>query len=488
MDEVWQLALSTGRGSPFDAFPRDTLVRNVPAWTAVQGSQPWWKIWTNLGHVTHPPLYFIALHGWRSLFGDSDSVAIALSMAWSCVTLVFIYLGVRLALGRSAAFWSAAAFAVAPTSSYFAMEVRSYSMLTAEAAIAIWLLVRLTLHGPRNRDVIGLCVTLLACMLTHYFGVFACMIAGCYALAVSGRHWLRVLSFGLITAGLYAAIWLPRALEQYHFVTAGIEFLEAAQRRPWWSLALALTLPFRLLAEAWTWPPLGISACGCFVMLLGVGWVAVRRPSVRPFADWYAAVAGYLLLTDVLRQTQQLEFIRYGAAAQPAVVIFVQLIAVGLVGRQWLCHVAGLALCAVAFIAQPNAMRHDAPVFTSAALALAPRMATGDALLVYADPAVKHTVFAPEALVLEFSHVPGCFPRDAVLVEHPPTADLDRALRGRQAWLVTVTDEVDVSRLLPGAKVIGQAEYWLAMDASGPQIAYRVSFPDVPATTASGLP
>ena len=198
---------------------------------------------------------------------------------------------------------------------------------------------------------------------------------------------------------------------------------------------------------------------------------------MRPLVLWFYAVTGYLLATDLLRHTQQLSFIRYSGAAQPAAVAFVQILAAGLIARRWVVHLAGAGLCVAAVLAQPNAMRSDAPVFTPAALAIAPLMDKDDVLLICRNPEAKTTAYIPEALVLEFAHVPGCMPRDVVMMERPMSAELAQTLHGRRAWLLPLTPEIDPLVAVPGATLLRQQQYWVTLDSPTPVTAYRLQIP-----------
>src|SRR5438046_7857121 len=71
-DEQWHLELSTGRGSPHVRLPDDVLIPSAPAVTSLADAPPWWKVWTNMDFVVHPPLYCTLLRIWREIFGGGD--------------------------------------------------------------------------------------------------------------------------------------------------------------------------------------------------------------------------------------------------------------------------------------------------------------------------------------------------------------------------------------------------------------------------------
>ncbi len=102
----------------------------------------------------HPPLYYLLLHYWIAHNGDTPYYARQLSALFGTVTIPIIYLiGKR--ISGDVAGWAAAAFlALSPFNIYFAQEARMYTLLTFNAAAAIYALVRL-LTDPRAARPIG---------------------------------------------------------------------------------------------------------------------------------------------------------------------------------------------------------------------------------------------------------------------------------------------------------------------------------------------
>jgi hypothetical protein len=102
----------------------------------------------------HPPLYYLLLHYWIAHNGDTPYYARQLSALFGTVTIPIIYLIGKRISGDMAG-WAAAAFlALSPFNIYFAQEARMYTLLTFNAAAAIYALVRL-LMDPRAARPIG---------------------------------------------------------------------------------------------------------------------------------------------------------------------------------------------------------------------------------------------------------------------------------------------------------------------------------------------
>jgi hypothetical protein len=102
----------------------------------------------------HPPLYYLLLHYWIAFNGDSPYYARLFSVLFGAGTIPIIYLiGKRISgvvMGLAAAIF----LALSPFHVYFAQETRMYTLLTFNAAVAIYALVRL-LTDPRSVSPIG---------------------------------------------------------------------------------------------------------------------------------------------------------------------------------------------------------------------------------------------------------------------------------------------------------------------------------------------
>jgi len=102
----------------------------------------------------HPPLYYLLLHFWTAFVGNTPYYARLLSVLFGTATIPVIYLiGKRLS-GALVGVVAAAFLALSPFNLYFAQEARMYTLLTFNAAVAIYALVRL-LTDPRSVKPIG---------------------------------------------------------------------------------------------------------------------------------------------------------------------------------------------------------------------------------------------------------------------------------------------------------------------------------------------
>jgi uncharacterized membrane protein len=102
----------------------------------------------------HPPLYYLLLHPWIGKYGDTPYYVRLLSVLFGTITIPVIYqIGKRMS-GASMGLVAALILALSPFNIRFAQEARMYTLLTFNAAVAIYALVRL-LTDVRNTRPIG---------------------------------------------------------------------------------------------------------------------------------------------------------------------------------------------------------------------------------------------------------------------------------------------------------------------------------------------
>ncbi|MCB9422582.1 MAG: glycosyltransferase family 39 protein [Ardenticatenaceae bacterium] len=103
----------------------------------------------------HPPLYYLLLHYWIALNGDTPYYVRLLSALFGAGTIPVIYLiGKRLS-GMVTGLAAAVILALSPFHIYFAQETRMYTLLTFNTAVAIYALVRLLTDSRAVRPIGG---------------------------------------------------------------------------------------------------------------------------------------------------------------------------------------------------------------------------------------------------------------------------------------------------------------------------------------------
>lgn len=156
-------------------------------------------IWFHAAHDVHPPLYFMLLHGWIALFGDSLVSIRTLSVLPGIATVLLGAWLVRLIATQRAALLAGLLLALLPIAVRYNQEVRMYSLLGLWLIAATIALVYWVKSPHQNRYLVIYTLLMAAAFYTHYFTAF-CVIA----------HWLYLMSSGRSTGWLLKrpAWWL----------------------------------------------------------------------------------------------------------------------------------------------------------------------------------------------------------------------------------------------------------------------------------------
>ena len=239
----------------------------------------------------HPPLYYLLLKLWRTMFGSSELALRGLSAVCGIATVAFTYLMGREWFNRRTALFAALMVALSPFAIYYSQETRMYALLALAAAASTWALTPV-LKEPRwsiGRMTIYVVATSVG-LYTQYAYPFVMLAQGvCFGLAYGRRLWgnglARYVSANVVALGLFGP-WLPIALRQIRGWSV------AAQPYEFWSALLEclrwITLGRTLPQTEATMPMLLYAALGL------LAFVAVRAKSTDDHAHlkfaWYALV------------------------------------------------------------------------------------------------------------------------------------------------------------------------------------------------------
>jgi len=222
---------------------------------------PWGEMFYRIILDTHPPLYYILLKIWATVFGNGIIAGRVLSAIFGVSGVLAMYLFVRAAYRRDnksikedfleadlPAVVAAMIMAVVPIQIIWSQQIRMYSLATALTLWSSYLLVR-ALRSRDDRAAIWIAYTIVATMLayTHYYGLFALGAQYVYAL---GYRWSlgrvgvidRVSPVMLSACGLSLAFqpWLPYFLEQrdrvdqcFHLARPSWELLGTTMHELW---------------------------------------------------------------------------------------------------------------------------------------------------------------------------------------------------------------------------------------------------------------
>jgi mannosyltransferase len=171
-----------------------------------------------LRHDGHPPLYYVLLHGWIEVFGESDFAVRALSGIFAVASLPLAWIAGRRLAGRAGARWALVIVALSPYSIRYATEARMYSLVML-LVLAGYLLLSDALVQPRPAQLAALTLVSGTLLLSHYWSFYLLAATGLVLLA---RWWRRPrqraktarVILAVAAGGLLFLPWLPGFLYQ----------------------------------------------------------------------------------------------------------------------------------------------------------------------------------------------------------------------------------------------------------------------------------
>lgn len=198
-------------------FLRIWAVRGKFLWfdeflTALLARNSWGRFFAALRAEAHPPLYFLMMKGWVSLFGDGRIAMKSLSIAAGAVALAALVEAVRRAFGSRGAVTAAILFSFATVQIDQSTDAKGYAVLTMFLCLLLWSLIRLAEESGQGKW-LGLSLVFAAAAgSTHFYGAAAAgaiAFAAVLAMKGSGR---RNSAIVLVSSAVVSCFWLPAAL------------------------------------------------------------------------------------------------------------------------------------------------------------------------------------------------------------------------------------------------------------------------------------
>jgi hypothetical protein len=453
-DELWNVELTTGRGSMhFDLQPGKLYEPGkAPRVTSLADAPPAWTLWSNMRGVTHPPLYTILLRGWCTLFGTGDYATRSLSAVLSTLAVLVFFDAMRTLHGPSPALWAAAIMALAGPQIQLAQDVRPYALLILLGMAAIHAVARIERQGLTTRRGIALAACVLAMLLTHYFSVVAVAALGlCALIRTRGRTRTVIVSALVIAGVIFAVTWLPFMLRQSGTLAeSGDAWIRTSEsHHALHTLQRLALLPMRLMFE-----PLERSYVKAYVaaaIFVLPPILMRRRPEMLLWWLWLCSTAFAIAAMELLRTTHQLDELRYTILAGPGVYALLPLIATSLPPRpRWLQHSLPAAAVLGCLVALPQAYLVWKPDYREIARFIDARYRKGDAVVF--STSYDSTLFG-SAIFMGVSHYAHSYPWPFMILRGDPTAEQIETLHSRPGvWLVS-PGALGPNDLAPGGRI-----------------------------------
>jgi mannosyltransferase len=160
-----------------------------------------------------PPLYYLILHGWISLFGSSAEAVRALSAVIGLIAVPPLYILAKRVVGVRAARVAVVFYLASPFAIRFASETRMYSLVLL-LSVLFGLAFERTLRQPNWQSVVGMALTTGLLALTHYWTLYLLLTVGIWVVVRSfrgpqeHRRPARLAVLGLLCGFLVFLPWL----------------------------------------------------------------------------------------------------------------------------------------------------------------------------------------------------------------------------------------------------------------------------------------
>ena len=129
----------------------------------------------------HPPLYFLAVSGWRALVGEGEVALRLPSIAAGVATVAVTWALGREVFGPRAGLLAALLLALHRSQVASSVELRSWAWLWLLQTLAVWSALRWVRHA-RRRDAAGFVMAATLALWTHYLALMVLPVVGLWGL------------------------------------------------------------------------------------------------------------------------------------------------------------------------------------------------------------------------------------------------------------------------------------------------------------------
>lgn len=307
----------------------------------------------------HPPTYYLLLHFWIQLFGDSELSLRTPSAIFSVLSVYFTFKTGELLFDRRVASIAAFLLALSGFSIYYAQEARMYSFLALASVLSVYFLLKY-LEQRTSRALFHYVWSTTLLVYTHLYGVFIIFAENIYVLAVVYRLGNRLPGVSLKKWMTVQGIIFLLSLPWFGLLINRI--LNIAQEGFWTAVPTVDSLFKTFATFSGTY---GGVALWILLMVLGAlsgfpgksgfGRKVFKVPS-RQDEGWHVLLLLLLVFTPILlpylisQFTTPIYIIRSTIAAQFA---FYLLVAKGIAGLRWPVFSLPALILVVAVLLRP---------------------------------------------------------------------------------------------------------------------------------------
>jgi mannosyltransferase len=224
-------------------------------------------------HSVNPPLYFIILHYWIRLFGESEFSLRLPSAIFGSLALIMIYRVGDLIFGKRTGALSCFLLAISMFHIEYSQEARGYSLMVLMALISMYFFVKL-LERTSFAFLIGYVISSALLIYTHFFGLLIVLVQNVFFISIrifsNNAHELDFKRW-VLAQGMLAILYTPWV----GFLTAQIVGIEEGF---WIPTPTISSIIETLLAYSAKSKPLLL----CFLALSFLAILAPKRTAGKP--------------------------------------------------------------------------------------------------------------------------------------------------------------------------------------------------------------
>ncbi len=121
----------------------------------------------------HPPLYYLVLKGWVSVFGVSEISVRLLSVGFGVATVLLLYLVTKRLFSKRVGIISSLLLSLSPLHIYYSQEARMYAMAGFLSLLTVWIFIKIiNSKKAKSHEFVTLAIVSMMLIYTNYVATF----------------------------------------------------------------------------------------------------------------------------------------------------------------------------------------------------------------------------------------------------------------------------------------------------------------------------
>ncbi len=171
-------------------------------------SRPLSGLIEGLAQDANPPLFYLLLHVWMGLFGDSETAVRLLSVLFGVLLPFSVFIVGKRLLHPMVSLFAATVCALSPIQIYHSQTVRMYTLLPLLGLVTFYFLIRALQEGRRSSWA-GYAVLSALTLYTHNWAFFLLPVGWLLILLKPHRHRFRAFLVSQAVVFVLYLPWLP---------------------------------------------------------------------------------------------------------------------------------------------------------------------------------------------------------------------------------------------------------------------------------------